>query len=57
MTTPFTGALQRKFDAYPPHIQAAITAYRHALNERNDWMEAVAAAAEMAVENFIGGMG
>ena len=57
MTTPFTGALQRKFDAYPPHIQAAITAYRHALNERNDWMEAVAYAADAAVGKFMEGVG
>ena len=56
MSAPLTGALQRRFDEYPPHIQAAITAYRDALNQRTDWMYAVAVATEAGVSAFLENM-
>ena len=56
MAKPLTGALQRRFNEYPPHVQAAITAYREAINavsKRADWMDAVAAATEAGVTAFM----
>lgn len=36
-----SSALQRKFDAAPPHVQAGLIAYRNALKVRRDWLHAV----------------
>lgn len=43
-----TSALQRRFDALTPRQQAAVTAYRKALNQRNDWLDAMVAAVDAA---------
>jgi len=43
-----TSNLRRKFERLTPRQQAAIAAYRDALNARADWMEAVLAALDAA---------
>ena len=47
-TTGLTSNLRHKFEKLTPRQQAAITAYRDALNSRADWMEAVLAALDAA---------
>jgi len=41
-----TSALKRKFADLTPRKQAAVTAYREALNRRADWMDAVCAVVD-----------
>ena len=48
MSHSLSANLQRRVDRMPPHQQAAIAAYREALNSRRDWIDAVLAAVEAA---------